>query len=183
MPFGTPISEMLEEVGGKDAQAVLVGGPSGQLIGLADYNKTICYDDLGTGGAVVIFGEDRDILEVVQSYMEFFVEESCGFCTPCRVGNVLMLNCLEKIYEGKGQASDLDYLQELGESVKFSSRCGLGQTSPNPILSTIKNFRHLYEAKFGETEKGMVPSFDIKSALLDAEAITERKSVVFTDQN
>lgn len=179
LPFGTVVSEMLKEVGAEDAQAVLIGGPSGQFIGKDDFGKTICYDDLGTGGAVVIFGADRDILEAVQSYMEFFVEESCGFCTPCRVGNMLMLKRFEKIYEGKGQACDLDYLEDLGNSVKFSSRCGLGQTSPNPILSTIKNFRPLYEAKFGEVEKGMEPAFDIKAALVDAEAIAERKSVVF----
>ena len=111
--------------------------------------------------------------------MEFFAEESCGYCNPCRIGNVLMKNRLEKIMEGKGQASDLDYLEELGETVKVSSRCGLGQTSPNPILTTIKNFRPLYEAKFGEVEKGMEPAFDIKAALADAESIAERKSVVF----
>ena len=179
LPFGTVVSEMLDEVGAEDTQAVLVGGPSGQFVGPEDFSKTICYDDLGTGGAIVIFSEKRSILEAVHSYMEFFAEESCGYCNPCRIGNVLMKNRLEKIMEGKGQQSDLDYLENLGETVKFSSRCGLGQTSPNPILSTIKSFRPLYEAKFGEVEKGMEPAFDIKAALADAEGITERKSVVF----
>ena len=179
MSFGTVVSDMLAEVGGEDAQAVLIGGPSGQFIGPDDFNRSICYDDLGTGGAIVIFGQRKDILEAADSYMEFFVEESCGYCSPCRVGNVLMKNRLEKIMEGKGQQSDLDYLEELGKTIKFSSRCGLGQTSANPILTTIKNFRALYEAKFGEQEKGMEPAFDIKAALADAEGIAERKSVVF----
>ena len=179
LPFGTTIKDMLAEVGASDAQAVLVGGPSGRIVNAEQFGRQLCFDDLGTGGAVVIYGPQRDLLEVVHQYMEFFIEESCGYCTPCRVGNVLMANCLENIIAGKGQASDIDYLQELGKSVKFSSRCGLGQTSPNPILTTIENFRGLYEARMKEHEKGFVPSFDIKAALVTAEGIAERKSVIY----
>lgn len=179
LPFGTTISQMLEEVGAEDTQAVLVGGPSGRIVNPEQFGRQLCFDDLGTGGAVIIYGNGRDLLDVVHQYMEFFIEESCGFCTPCRVGNVLMAKCLENILEGKGQPGDIDYLSELGRSIKFSSRCGLGQTSPNPVLTTIENFRGLYEAKMKEHEKGMVPSFDIKAALATAEGIAERKSVIF----
>lgn len=180
VPFGTVISDLLKDAGAVDTQAVLIGGPSGQLIGEADFNRTICYDDLATGGAIVIFNKTRDLLKVVHSYMEFFVEESCGFCTPCRVGNVLLKNCLEKIMDGKGEETDFSYMKELGEVMKGTSRCGLGQTSANPILSTIKNFKPVYEALMKELPEGMEPTFDIREALKDGEAVAGRKSVLFT---
>ncbi len=177
--FGTKISQILADVGAENTKAVLVGGPSGNMISAADFERTICYNDLATGGAVVIFNKERNILKIALEYMEFFVEESCGFCTPCRVGNVLLKNRLENIINGKGEKTDLDYLIQLGETVKFSSRCGLGQTSPNPVLTTIKNFKADYEALLGRESDGMNPSFDIKAALADAEEIMGRKSEIF----
>ena len=181
MPFGTKISELLKEAGAERPQAVLVAGPSGQFIGPNDYERAICYDDLAPGGAVVVFGADRDVLEIAKEYMEFFVEESCGYCTPCRAGNVIMKNRLEQILAGKGEPSDLKYLEDLGNTIKKTSRCGLGQTSPNPILTTIKNFRALYEAKMKEQKPGMQPSFDIHAALGEAQRLTGRKSVIFNE--
>ena len=181
MPFGVKVSELLRESGAENPQAVLIAGPSGQFIGPKDYERTICYDDLATGGAIVVFGAQRDILEIAKEYMEFFVEESCGYCTPCRAGNVIMKNRLEQILAGKGEVSDLDFLEELGATIKKTSRCGLGQTSPNPILTTIKNFRPLYEAKMTPQKEGMQPSFDIHAALGDAKRLTGRKSVIFNE--
>lgn len=179
-PFGVKVKDLLKEVGAEDAQAVLIGGPSGQIIGTNDYNRTVCYDDLATGGAVVIFGPERNIIEIAAEYMEFFVEESCGYCTPCRVGNVLLKKYLVKILEGCGEPEDLDILQKLGESIKITSRCGMGQTSPNPVLTTLKNFRKLYESKVKKAADGMQPTFDIRKALADAENIAKRKSAIFT---
>ncbi|HAL44959.1 MAG: NADH:ubiquinone oxidoreductase [Planctomycetes bacterium GWF2_42_9] len=178
-PFGIKVSDLLKEVGAEDAQAVLVGGPSGQIIGPNEFRRTICYDDLATGGAVVIFGPQRDMVEIAAEYMEFFVEESCGFCTPCRVGNVLLKKYLDKILDGKGEPQDLDFLQSLGESIKVTSRCGLGQTSPNPVLTTLKNFRPSYEKRVKEATNGLQPLFDIKKALVPAEEIAKRKSEIF----
>ena len=140
LPFGIKVKDLLKEVGAEDAQAVLIGGPSGQIIGQNDYNRTICYDDLATGGAVVVFGPERNMIDIAAQYMEFFVEESCGYCTPCRVGNVLLKKYLDKILEGYGEPEDLDILQQLGESIKLTSRCGMGQTSPNPVLTTSEKF-------------------------------------------
>jgi len=179
VPFGTPLTEVLKMVGAKDAIAVQVGGPSGQLVGPQDFEKTICYDDLATGGSVMVFGSDRNILEIVDYFMDFFVEESCGYCTPCRVGNVLLKERIEKIIQGKGEPADLDYLQQLGETIKMASRCGLGQTSPNPVLTTLKNFRGHYDALVKESKDGMQSSFDIRAALGDAAAIAGRESVHF----
>lgn len=179
-PFGIKVKDMLKEAGADDTQAVLIGGPSGQIIGASDFNRTISYDDLATGGAVVIFSSERDMVKIAAEYMEFFVEESCGYCTPCRVGNVLLKRTLDKILAGKGEPQDLDALQQLGESIKLTSRCGLGQTSPNPVLTTLKNFRKICESKVRKVTDGMQPAFDIKKALADGEAIAKRKSVIFT---
>jgi len=179
-PLGIKVKDLLKEADASNAVAVQIGGPSGQMIGEDEFDRTICFDDLATGGSIMIFGPERNILEVVDYFMEFFIEESCGYCTPCRVGNVLLKKCLNNIMDGKGKSSDLEYLQELGEIVKTTSRCGLGQTSPNPILSTLKNFRKVYEALVHEDKDGFQPSFDIQSVLEDAQTIAGRKSVHFS---
>jgi len=180
-PFGIRLNELLAMVGAENAAAVQAGGPSGQMVGPDGYGRRICYEDLATGGSIMVFGPDRNILEVVDYFMAFFVEESCGYCTPCRVGNVLLKQGLEKIMAGDGVPEDLDYLQDLGETVKTASRCGLGQTSPNPILSTLANFRPLYEQLVHERTDGAQPSFDIRAALAASEAIQGRKSVVYPE--
>jgi len=175
--FGTSLAEVLKMVGAADAKAVQVGGPSGQMVGPDGYERKICYDDLATGGALMVFGPDRDLLEVIDSFMDFFVEESCGYCTPCRVGNVLLKRGLQKIREGNGEPVDLDYLKDLAETVKAASRCGLGQTSPNPILTTLEHFRGEYESRTKVAEDGLQPDFDLKAATGDASQIAGRDSV------
>jgi [NiFe] hydrogenase diaphorase moiety large subunit len=180
LPFGITLRDLLKRVGGDDAIAVQVGGPSGQLVPPSQYDRIFCYDDLATGGSIMVFGPERDLLDVARQFMEFFIEESCGYCTPCRVGNVLLKERLEKFMAGHAGAEDLDYLQDLADTVKTASRCGLGQTSRNPILSTLKNFRELYEAKLIEPETGLLPTFDIQGALDDARAISGRDSVHFS---
>jgi [NiFe] hydrogenase diaphorase moiety large subunit len=179
-PFGVTVNEILADTGAEDTLAVQVGGPSGQMIGKEDFGKTICYDDLATGGSVMIFGADRNILEVVDYFMEFFIEESCGYCTPCRVGNVLLKELLEKVMDGKGEPADLETMASLGKAVKTASRCGLGQTSPNPILTTLDKFKSEYDKLVKKSEDGMQPSFDIQAVLQDSQAITGRKSVHFS---
>ena len=133
VPLGTRLAEVLEMCGAEEPQAVQVGGPSGQMVGAADFDREICFDDLATGGALVVFGAGRDPLEIASHYMAFFIHESCGYCTPCRVGNVLLKERLDRIRAGRGETEDLDYLRALAATVKTASRCGLGQTSPNPV--------------------------------------------------
>ncbi len=176
LPFGVTLKEVLKLAGATDAAAVQVGGPSGQMVGREQFERTICFDDLATGGSIMVFGPERNVLEVAKSFMDFFVEESCGYCTPCRVGNVLLRERLEQILAGRGEPGDLDYLRELGETIRATSRCGLGQTSPNPILSTLQNFRPAYEALVREEKKGYRSTFDLAAALEESEAITGRKS-------
>jgi len=175
VPFGIKLSEVLTMVGAAGTIAVQVGGPSGQMVGPKDFERTICYDDLATGGSVIVMGKGRDLLKVADEFMEFFVEESCGYCTPCRVGNVLLKERLDKIIAGLGEPGDLAYLEQLGQTVKTASRCGLGQTSANPVLSTLKNFPELYQALVKPETEGFRRSFDLASAVSQAEAITGRK--------
>ncbi len=177
LPFGVTVREVLKLAGGEDAIAVQVGGASGTMVAPDGFERKICFDDLATGGAFMVFGPQRNILDIVKHFMEFFIEESCGYCTPCRVGNVLLKERLVRILEGRGVPSDLDYLQELAETVKTMSRCGLGQTSPNPILTTLKSFRLVYNALVKDDDEGLQPSFDLGAAVADAEEITGRKSI------
>ncbi len=177
LPFGITVGQMLEKVGAEDAYAVQMGGPSGSLIGKADFGRKICYDDLATGGAVIVFGQGRSPLKIAHAFMDFFCEESCGYCTPCRVGNELLKERLEVIMDGRGEPEDLDYLEKLGETVKLSSRCGLGQTSPNPVLSSLKNFRDDYAKLVKKSVDGKQRSFDIRKAVSVAEEVQGRRSV------
>ncbi|HOO72177.1 MAG TPA: NAD(P)H-dependent oxidoreductase subunit E [Spirochaetota bacterium] len=172
--FGMTIQTLLEECDGRQAVAVQVGGPSGNCVGKRDFGRRICYDDLATGGSIIVIGPERDLLEVVHNFMEFFVEESCGWCVPCRAGNVILKNKLEKIMHGKGTAADLKELEEWCLIVKNMSRCGLGQTSPNPIYTTIKNFREIYEARI-QKDKDYITEFDLAASVKDSCAFAGRK--------
>jgi [NiFe] hydrogenase diaphorase moiety large subunit len=164
--YGLSIAELLDMAGAPEAKAVQVGGPSGTCVSKAGYQRKICFSDLPTGGSVIIFGPDRDIFEVVENFMEFFVEESCGWCTPCRAGNVLLKRKFEKIARGLGAEGDLRDIEAWGKLVKATSRCGLGQTSPNPILTTMQNFPELYEARI-QKGRDFVPEFDLAAAIQD----------------
>lgn len=145
--WGHSIYDILEMVGAEEVQAVQVGGPSGTLIGPNQLPRHLGYEDLGTGGALVIFQESRDLLkEVVMNYTEFFIEESCGSCSTCRNIPVLLKDKLQKILDGHGVVKDIDDLLEWSKPLKIS-RCGLGHTAANPIVTSIQNFRHLYEKR------------------------------------
>ena len=180
VPFGIKLSDLLTMVGAEDAQAVQMGGPAGQMVAPGEFQRTICYDDLATGGSVMVFGPNRDILKVALKFMEFFLEESCGYCTPCRVGTVLMKQKLEGILGGRGGIGDLEYLQELGSTMKLTSRCGLGQTAANPVLTTIQAFRPAYETLLRKrTDEPCLASFDIRAALQESEKLAGRSTEIF----
>ncbi len=177
VPFGIRLRDVLELCGADAPFAVQVGGPSGRMVGVGDFDRTICFDDLSTGGALVVFAADRNVVEIATEYMRFFVHESCGYCTPCRVGNVLMLERLEKIAAGRGETSDLDYLEDLARTVGTASRCGLGQSSPNPVLSLLANFRPELESLLVVPDDGRRASFDVQEALGPAKRLFGRDSL------
>lgn len=148
-PMGITVGELLEEVGGEGAKAVQVGGASGHCIPQKDFGRAIAYEDVSTGGSIMVFGPQRDMLEVARNFMEFFVEESCGQCTPCREGNAKILECLDMLDEG---ACSMKYVREikgLCETMQIASKCGLGQSSPNAFLSIVEHFQ---DELMGRTE-------------------------------
>ncbi len=171
--YGISVENLLEMVGGAGAQAVQIGGPSGQCIAPKDFGRSICFEDLPTGGSTIVFGQDRDLLECMDGFLEFFVEESCGWCAPCRAGTTILKMQFEKILKGRGTAEDLKKLEEIANTVKFMSRCGLGQTAGNPVLTTLRNFPGLYEARIKPVD--FIPAFDIKEAMKEACSITGQK--------
>jgi [NiFe] hydrogenase diaphorase moiety large subunit len=175
--MGIKLEEVLKLAGAEHAIAVQVGGASGQMVGPAEYGRVICFDDLATGGSLMVFGPGRDLLEVVDVFMEFFIHESCGYCTPCRAGNVLLRQGLHKIRSGKGEPADLEYLKDLGETIKTGSRCGLGQTSANPVLTSLAKFRALYEERVRPAREGRRPEFDLALSVREAARIAGRTSV------
>ena len=155
IPMGTTLREIVEEIGGgiphgKKFKAAQTGGPSGGCIPAEHFDVPIDYDNLiaigsmmGSGGLIVM-DEDTCMVDIAKFFLEFTVDESCGKCTPCRVGTRRMLEILEKITNGQGTMEDLDKLEELAEHLKTGSLCALGQTAPNPVLSTLRYFRDEY---------------------------------------
>ncbi|MBN1938942.1 MAG: NAD(P)H-dependent oxidoreductase subunit E [Candidatus Aminicenantes bacterium] len=182
VPFGLTVRRLLEMAGGTDARAVQVGGPSGCCISRGQFDRAIAFEDLATGGSVIVIGPQRKLFEVIHNFMEFFVEESCGWCVPCRAGNPLLLRKLEKIMSGKGTPSDIADLESWGKTIKAMSRCGLGQTSPNPILTTIQNFRELYESKV-DRNRDFKPEFDLAESVKAASEITGQKLAAHDPEN
>jgi bidirectional [NiFe] hydrogenase diaphorase subunit len=157
VPMGIPLRQIVEEMGGgapdgRTIKSVQTGGPSGGCIPAAFLDTPVDYESLmklgsimGSGGMVVM-DDTTNMVEIAKFYMEFCMEESCGKCIPCRAGTVQMFNLLEKITQRRATARDLAKLEELCDMVKNTSLCGLGQTAPNPVLSTLKFFRPEYEA-------------------------------------
>ena len=157
IPMGTTLREIVEEIGGgipggKKFKAAQTGGPSGGCISAANYDIPIDYDNLiaigsmmGSGGLIVM-DEDDCMVDIAKFFLEFTVDESCGKCTPCRIGTTRLLELLTKITEGKATLEDLDKIEEIASYMKQNALCALGQTAANPVLSTLKNFRDEYVA-------------------------------------
>ena len=182
VPFGISLREVFGLCGARDPVAAQVSGPSGTMVGPDAFDRIFCFDDLSTGGALVVLGPQRDPVEIASQFMQFFIEESCGYCTPCRVGNVLLKERLDRILAGVGEPADLEYLEELGQTIKKTSRCGLGQRSAHPVLSTLKNFRSIYESRVKAPENGNQPGFDIHRALAESAQLTGRESLHFANK-
>ena len=155
VPMGTTLRELIYDIGGgipdgKKFKAIQTGGPSGGCLTEEDLDSPIDYKTLiakgsmmGSGGAIVM-DEDNCMVDVAKFYLEFICDESCGKCSPCRIGTTRMLEILTKITNGNGEMKDLEELEELANYIKDASLCGLGQTAPNPVLSTLKKFREEY---------------------------------------
>ena len=128
-------------MGAENAKAVQVGGASGICIPASQFSRIIAYEDVMTGGSMIVFGPKRDMLAVVHNFLEFFTEESCGQCTPCREGNPKLLEGVEMLQKGTCSTEYLKDLLSLGETMQLASKCGLGQSSPNAFISVVENFQ------------------------------------------
>ena len=161
VPMGTTLREIIYDIGGgcpngKKFKAVQTGGPSGGCLPASMLDTPIDYDNLiaagsmmGSGGMIVM-DEDNCMVDIARFFLDFTVSESCGKCTPCRIGTRRMLEILDRICEGNGEDGDIERLENLAANISKSALCALGQTAPNPVLSTLKHFRHEYEAHIYE---------------------------------
>jgi [NiFe] hydrogenase diaphorase moiety large subunit len=151
LPWGITIQEILDIVGAEDTKAVQVGGASGVCVPKDQFHRKIGYEDLATGGSIMIFNESRDMLDVLLDFMEFFTEESCGQCTPCRIGNERLLDGVKRLRKGNFTFAYIRNLKDLGATMQVASKCGLGQSSPNAFLSILENFSNeIYQPRIAE---------------------------------
>ena len=141
LPWGTTIRELLKTVEAENTKAAQVGGASGVCIPKDQFDRKLGYEDLSTGGSIMVFDETRNMLKVLKNFMEFFEEESCGQCTPCRIGNTKLLEGIKMIESGEYTFKYINTLKELGQTMQVASKCGLGQSSPNSFISILDNFK------------------------------------------
>ena len=171
-PFGVSIQHILQDCGAGDAQAVQIAGAAGFTLPAREFERCVAFEDVSTGGSFMVFNQQRDLLDMVQNFAHFFVHESCGFCTPCRVGSALMKDLIDKVCAGHAGQYDLDEIHNIGKLMRGSSHCGLGTTAPNSMLDTLSKFPEIYQQRLRHT--AYEPAFDLDAALQDARDITGR---------
>jgi [NiFe] hydrogenase diaphorase moiety large subunit len=171
-PFGVSLHEIFDDCGAEDTYAVQVSGPSGFLVSSKEFRRHICFEDLPTAGALILFNRKRDVLQVALNSAHFFAYESCGFCTPCRVGTQLQKKIIDKIADGHGTAYDLEELKYIGHIMRSMSHCGLGYTAANQVLDVLEKFPDAYEYKLKELV--LERDFDLEGASEKARKITGR---------
>jgi [NiFe] hydrogenase diaphorase moiety large subunit len=171
-PFGTPIRTILHDCGARDVLGAQIGGPSGTFISNRELDRLLAFEDLATGGSFIVFDQSRAILDIAHNFTHFFAHESCGFCTPCRVGTSLLRKQFDKIYDGYGSAGDVATLDEICRLVKTYSHCGLGQTAANPVLTTLARYPEAYESRLKQIS--YEPGFDLDAELETARRLANR---------
>ncbi|MBI5437480.1 MAG: NAD(P)H-dependent oxidoreductase subunit E [Nitrosomonadales bacterium] len=171
-PFGVSVREVLQDCGAVNTRAVQISGPSGMCIPKREFDRKLGFEDLPTAGAFMVFDDSRDLFEVARNFVHFFAHESCGFCTPCRVGTSMLKQTMDKIAAGHGTRHDLNEIENLDKVLQTSSHCGLGRTACNPVLHTLKHFRPAYENRLKSLD--FEPAFDLDGALARARQMTGR---------
>ena len=171
-PWGVTVAEVLDDCGAANSAAVQVGGPSGACIDAREFGRRLAFEDLPTAGAFTVFDDSRDLFEVAHNYAGFFAHESCGFCTPCRVGTAMQKYLMDRIAAGHGTLSDLAELERLDDVLRSTAHCGLGHTAGNPVRDTLRRFRPAYERRLATLRHR--PAFDLDAALAAARRMTGR---------
>ncbi len=137
LPMGITVNALLETVGGTDAAAVQIGGASGTMVTRREFDRKIAFEDIATGGSIIVFGPERNLLGVLENFLEFFAEESCGQCTPCRLGTMRLLEGVRDLQNGSVEPERIDALRNLADSMAISAKCGLGQSCNAPFGSIL----------------------------------------------
>jgi len=171
-PFGTSIRQILKDCRAHNTQAVQIAGAAGHLVAEKDFERTIGFDDYATGGSFMIFDHSRNLFEVIQNFTAFFKHESCGFCTPCRVGTSLQHDLTDKLAKGHATPYDLNELRTIGQLMRTSSHCGLGATASTAVMDLLEHFPQLVEQQLAHSD--YEPAFDLDAALQQAREITHR---------
>jgi [NiFe] hydrogenase diaphorase moiety large subunit len=171
-PFGTPVHQVLADCGAEHTQAVQISGAAGATLAPSELDRVIAFEDLPTAGSFMVFDHSRDMLEMVRNFAQFFVHESCGFCTPCRVGGALLRNLVEKAAGGDASAYDLEEMRHIGAVMRAGSYCGLGQTAPNHVLNVLDKFPEVFARRLRSAD--YTPSFNLDAALSEARMATGR---------
>ena len=175
-PLGTPVQQVLDDCGARHPQAVQVGGPSGTCVPAHAFARRLAFEDVPTAGAFMVFDHSRDLFEVARHFARFFAHESCGLCTPCRVGTELVVRRLDKLARargaGRGSAQDLERLRELDAVLHSGTHCGLGASACNPLRDTLAHFGESYTQRSCALQ--FEPDFDLDAELSSARRVTGR---------
>jgi len=171
--YGTSIRELLgiEMSQATSPYFVQVSGPSGECINNTEFDRKICKEDILCGGSFMVFNRTRDILHILRNFMEFFKEESCGVCTPCRAGNFILTEKVKKIQRGLCAQEDIDEIKQWGEIIKLSSRCGLGKSSPNALMLAVEKFENYFDVKTAPLNEEKNVEFDMENAIHEFDSL------------
>ena len=170
--FGTPVSEILAACGAQHTNCVQIGGPCGITLEPREFHRRIGFEDLPTAGSFMVFNNTRNVFEIARQFTHFFAHESCGFCTPCRVGSHILTNHMDKLARGYGSQIDLTEIEQLSHLLQKTSHCGLGQAICKPILDTITKFPQDYQPLIKHDTFN--PAFDLDASLSEARQMTQR---------
>jgi [NiFe] hydrogenase diaphorase moiety large subunit len=165
--WGMVLGDLLSICEAKNPNFIQVSGPSGTSVSLKEASRRICREDLPCGGSFMVFNKDRDLLEILLNFSNFFMHESCGVCTPCRAGNFILHRKLEKLQLGMGTLRDLVDLRHWSKTIKKTSRCGLGQMAPNPIIDSLKKFPEYFDQRVDRSGSRLNQGFDMEAAVKD----------------
>lgn len=171
--YGTSIRELLgiEMSQATSPYFVQVSGPSGECVNNTEFDRRICKEDILCGGSFMVFNRTRDILHILRNFMEFFKEESCGVCTPCRSGNFILTEKVKKIQRGLCAQEDIDEIKQWGKIIKLSSRCGLGKSSPNTLMFAVDKFQDYFNVKISPSNEFQNVEFDMEDAIHEFDTI------------
>ncbi len=171
-PFGVTMAQVLSDAGAHDVQAVATAGAAGSILAPHEFERRIAFEDVSTGGSLMVFNHSRDMFELARNFTRFFAHESCGFCTPCRVGTAVNQRLIEKMTHGRGSPYDLEELDKMHSVMHGASHCGLGNTATIALQDLLHKFRPAFERRLAST--AYEPAFDLDAELSQARRITGR---------